>query len=140
MKKIFGIVVCLMFTNLIAKPITDVKGTKELCGKAAMEFGKGNYKESFNLTKPYSVVPSEELDNAAYQTENALKRLSSRFGKPIGSEFLKTEVAGSSVLKHTYIGKFENTAARYMCIFYKAEDKWNLQGVSWDDKLFLLFR
>lgn len=121
------------------EPITNIEGTKQLCQKAADAFGAGNPKESFQILKAHWPLPSEEIDNMAYQTETQLKMLSARFGKSLGSDFVNTKIAGSSFVQHTYIGKFEKHAVRYVCVFYKPENEWVVNVVYWDDQTPALF-
>ena len=85
-------------------------------------------------------MPAAELDNLAYQTRSQLNMVSSRFGKSIGIDYIRTQKAGQSFLKHTYIVKYEKHALRYMCIFYKPNDSWLVNSVVWDDETSSLFK
>lgn len=122
-----------------ADPITNVEGTKQLCQKAAEAFGAGDPKKSMEILKPHWPLPVEEINNLAYQTENQLKMVSSRFGEILGADFVGTKIAGDSFVKHTYIGKFEKHAVRYICVFYKPKQEWVVNSVYWDDQTPALF-
>ncbi|WP_027329269.1 hypothetical protein [Marinimicrobium agarilyticum] len=132
-----GLVVSL---SAWADPITDISGTKELCQKAANAFGAGNPKESYEILKPYWPLPEEEISNLAYQTESQLKTVASRFGNILGSDFIGSQEAGDSFVQHTFIGKFEKHAVRFICVFYRPKSEWIVNAVYWDDSTQKLFQ
>lgn len=138
--KYLNIFLAMMFSaSCLAEPITDVQGTKKLCGSAAEAFGKGDARGSFDILKAHWPLPKQEIENLSYQTETQLKMVASRFGNTIGSDFISTKVAGDSFVQHTYIGKYDKHAVRYICVFYKPKDHWVVNAVYWDDQTPLLF-
>jgi hypothetical protein len=139
LKKYILIVALLATTNAYADSIKDVSGTKDLCTKAAGFFANGDPKKSMETLKPFWPIPSEEVDNIAYQSETQLKMVSSRFGKTLGADFIRTQTAGTSFVQHTFIAKFEKHAVRFICVFYKPRDEWYVNTVTWDDKTSQLF-
>lgn len=139
MKKTVVALSLLLSLSVTAAPIKDINGTKQLCQKAADAFGAGNPKLSMEILKPHWPLPVEELNNLAYETENQLKMVSSRFGSVLGVDFVGTKTAGSTFVEHTYIGKFENHAVRYVCTFYKPKTEWVVNAVYWDDQIHALF-
>ncbi|EON90563.1 hypothetical protein MARLIPOL_18148 [Marinobacter lipolyticus SM19] len=139
MKILIGFLALTFSINAFAGSLLTVEDTKSLCQKAADTFGAGKAKESFNILQPYWPMPSEEINNLAYQTETQLKMVSERFGKILGADFVGTKVAGTSFVKHTYIGKFEKHAVRYVCMFYKPKSEWVVNAVFWDDQTPALF-
>lgn len=139
MKKIAVVLSIFLSISVTAEPIKDIEGTKQLCQKAADAFGAGNAKQSMEILKPHWPLPVEEIDNLAYQTESQLKMVSSRFGEILGADFVGTKVAGTSFVQHTYIGKFEKHAVRYICVFYKPKKEWVVNSVYWDDQTPALF-
>jgi len=138
--KYIAIVLLLTVSQLsFAEELKTVDDTKNKCSKAAIKFGEGNIKESFNLLAPYWPIPKQEINNLIYQTETQLKTVETRFGSILGSDFTRTETAGDSFAKHTYVIKFEKHAIRYICVFYKPKTEWLVNTVKWDDSIELLF-
>ena len=137
--KFIAILSIFLSISATAEPIRDIEGTKQLCQKAADAFGAGNPKQSMEILKPHWPLPVEEINNLAYQTESQLKMASSRFGKILGADFVGTKIAGTSFIQHTYIGKFEKHAVRYVCVFYKPKQEWVVNSVYWDDQTPALF-
>jgi len=72
---------------------------------------------AFSSLKPHWPVSPAELDKLSYKTKIQLGKASKRFGNPIGTDFIKSQKAGDSFLKHTYIVKYERTSIRYICVF-----------------------
>lgn len=140
MKVIVSFLALVFSISAFSKPLTTVADTKSLCQKAADAFGKGNAKKSFDILQPYWPMPAQELANLAYQTETQLKMVAQRFGKVLGADFVGTQIAGTSFVKHTYIGKFEKHAVRYVCMFYKPKNEWVVNAVYWDDQTAALFQ
>lgn len=139
MKKMITAISLALSVNCFAAPITEIDDTKELCQSAVEAFSSGSPKESFNTLRPHWPLPSQEIDALIYQTETQLKMVESRFGKMLGSDYISTKVAGNSFVKHTFIGKFEKHAVRYICVFYKPKDQWFVNAVHWDDQTPALF-
>lgn len=107
MKIIMGLLFLTISLNSTAANLTTSKETKNLCKNSVTLLSKGKISESFNLLKPHWPLPLAELDNLSYQTKTQLGMVSKRFGNSIGTDFIKTQKAGSSFLKHTYILKYE---------------------------------
>lgn len=139
MRYITTVLLSFLALSATADSIKTIEETKVLCQQAADLFGAGKPKQSMEILKPYWPLPVEEIDNLAYQTESQMKMASTRFGSVLGADFVSTKVAGSSFVQHTYIGKFEKHAVRYICLFYKPKDSWVVNAVYWDDQTPLLF-
>jgi kynurenine formamidase len=122
-----------------ASELTEPQETLVLCENSVSLLSHGQVSETFDLLKPYWPLPEAEMDNLSYQTKSQLDMVSKRFGKAIGTDFIRTQKAGNSFLKHTYILKYEKTAIRYICIFYKPKKTWLVNSITWDDKTVLLF-
>lgn len=139
MKRIAILIALTVSQISFAETLKSVEDTKSMCSEAAEKFGEGKIKESFSVLKPYWPIPGQEVDNLIYQTETQLKKVKERFGGIIGSDFAKTETAGDSFAKHTYVIKFDKHAVRYICVFYKPREDWLVNMVTWDDSIQLLF-
>ena len=140
MKTINGILLSIMCFAASANTLTTPKQTQKLCMTAVSHLSTGNVDQSFNTLKAFWPMPAAELDNLAYQTRSQLNMVASRFGKPIGIDYIRTQKAGSSFLKHTYIVKYEKHALRYLCVFYKPKNNWLVNSVVWDDETSSLFK
>lgn len=137
----YGVIIgfLILSFNLNAETLKTTDENKSLCRDAVESFSKNKVEESFNILQPYWPLPKQELDNLSYQTKTQLATVSGRFGNSIGSDFIKTQEAGSSFIQHTYAIKFEKHALRFVCLFYKPKKDWVVNAVHWDDQTSLFF-
>jgi len=119
----------LIATSSFAKGLDTPEQTKELCSQAAAKFGAGKISESFNTLRDYWPLPEAEINNLSYQTTSQLQMVKGRFGNILGSDFVRTKIAGSSFIQHTYVIKFQK----------QPEKQWVINSVKWDDNTTLLF-
>lgn len=122
-----------------AAPLKTTDDTNALCSSAATKLAAGQTEAAFDLLAVHWPLPAEELKGLAYQTKSQLAMVASRYGDPLGPEFVRTTLAGRSFVQHTYIVKYTNHALRLTCNFYKPKDTWIVNGVHWDDQTGKLF-
>jgi hypothetical protein len=58
-----------------------------------------------------------------------------RFGKTIGVEYIGQSSVGSSLVRMTYIQKFEKHAMQWNFFLYQGVDGWSVNTFSFDDKI-----
>ena len=134
------LLVCLLFAvPAFGQSLKTIKATQEKCAEGAKYFAQNKIKESFSVLKEYWPMPEEEINDLIYKTETQLAMVSSRFGKILSSDYIKSETAGDSFTRHTFTIKFEKHAVRYLCVFYKPKDIWLVNSITWDDDIDLLF-
>ena len=99
----------------------------------------GNFAGALAQLRPLSVLPSAELDvlEAQYNTQAA--QLLQRFGPPLGYEFIREEKSGASLLRYTFIVRYEKAPLRWIFIFYRAEKGWVNTDFKFDGNLGALF-
>jgi len=81
----------------------------------------------------------EDMQNIARFTVEELSKRKARYGEPVGVEFIRQNVVGESLTEFVYLEKFERHAIRWMFVFYKPQDEWVFNNLTWDDKIRLLF-
>jgi len=113
--------------------------TLRTCQASADLFSRKQYAEAFDLWAPHWQFPKQELKSLAAKTISIMGQAGSRFGKPVGAEFLYTESKGESLQRHMFLIKHEKHALRFSCLVYKPDDQWFVNSVKWDDKLPLFF-
>ena len=62
--------------------------------------------------QPLTVIPTSEFEAAAGQVKLQAPMYSQRYGPQTGSEFIKEEKVGDSLVRLTYIAKFEHHVMR----------------------------
>jgi len=112
---------------------------RKLADKAMNLFKDEKFAEGYEILKPYWPLPSVEIDNLANQTNTQWPMVRQRFGTSLASEFIREKRAGASFFQYTYLQKFQRHAVRWIFVFYKPEDRWFINAVSFDDGVNQLF-
>ena len=95
---------------------------------------------NFDILKPYWNLSDDDLKKLAEKSHRQLESVSKNFGASLQqSELISTKTAGSSLVQHTYMVKFDSTAIRYVCVFYKPKDTWYVHSINWDNLVSLFF-
>ena len=144
MKKILVILACLFFmvNSLLAaedKFLNTKNDTKKICDRFMQKIVAGKIEAAFAIIEPYFPIPESELSMIIIQTVKQLGMSEQRFGNPIGYEFIKEDEVKETLIKYTYLEKFDKHAVRWIFVFYKPEEKWLVNHFVWDDNIQALF-
>ena len=101
--------------------------------------GKGDLEAGLKLLRPRSTIPEGEFDAMEAQTRLQQPVMTQRFGDKIGTEFLREERVGDSLVRLTYLDKFERRAMRWVFYAYKGRQGWMIDNFRFDDQVLLLF-
>ena len=82
-------------------------------------------------TNPYAASSKE----AIMQLEQNLKTAMENNGKFWGYDLLTTRKAGENLVMLTYLVKHDRDPITFRILFYKPNDKWQLQKFKFDDKM-----
>ena len=133
-KCIAVVIILLMAATANAGELTE-KDTKLLTDQAMWLFHSEKFSEGYEMFLPYWPVAESEVQTLIQQTRDQWPTVTSRFDKSVGFEYIKTQRAGKSLIKHLYIQKFTYHAIRWQFFFYKPKDKWLVNAVMFDDRL-----
>ena len=141
--------VCLVVLMMIAccawagKLHAQALPTKQDCKAKCEEFmklaGVGKVDEALERMEPYWVFPTCEWTQLQLQTTEQMALVEPRFGKTLGYKLVREEMVKDTILRFTYIQKQERHLIRWKFVFYKPNEKWLLNTLSWDDELEVLF-
>lgn len=67
----------------------------------------------------------------------SMDQYGSRFGSPIGIEFIDLKKSGDSLLRIRYLQKCVKGPLTWVFYFYKNNDGWLLDTFKWDDSMFM---
>ena len=101
--------------------------------------GAGNYEAAWKHMKPYAVVPAAEFDAFSAQFASQLPNILQRYGSAVGSEFVREEKAGDSLVRLIYLAKHQKSAMRWFFVFYRGEKGWVLSDFKFDGNVIALF-
>jgi hypothetical protein len=112
---------------------------KELAEKILGRAMVGDIDGIGTIVKPHWAFPEEELEALVAQTAQQRAQLTPRLGKSVGYTLVRREVIAETLLRLTYLERFENTGLRWQFTFYKARDTWKFQRFTWDEDLTKVF-
>lgn len=122
-----------------SQPLQEEAATNALCENAGRQLAQLKSGDAFAALAPYWPISGAELQSLAQETQAQLQLFQGRFGKITGLEWVQSQHRGKSLLRHTYLLKFESHAVRLECLFYKPREHWLVNAVYWDDQLERLF-
>lgn len=144
MKKIVLCVV-LMTTSLAAekvpppKTVGSVAEARKVADQTMNLMRQEKFEEGYATVKPYWPLPVSEIEDLAAEMKKQWPMVEERYGKPLATEFISEKKVGDSFVQFVYLQKFDRHAIRWTFVFYKATDRWMVNGVRWDDGVYELF-
>ncbi len=141
---LFSVLLSLSFFSLTgiahAKELKNQIDTKALADKMVDHFIKKEFTEGMAVAKPHWPLPQIELDNLIKTIEKQWPIVDQRFGQAVGQEMVDKQKIGDSFLRYYYLHKFKNHAIYWKITFYKPDDNWLVNGVSFKDNLDILYK
>ncbi len=104
-----------------------------------VKVGTGDLDGGLTLMQPLTVIPTSEFEAATGQVKLQAPMYSQRYGPQMGSEFIKEEKVGDSLVRLTYIAKFEHHLMRWQFYCYHAKAGWVIDTFRFDDQIQALF-
>lgn len=114
--------------------------TKVISEKIVGHFMKKEFTEGMAIAKPHWPLPQVELDNLIKKIEKQWPIVDKRFGQAINYELAREQKIGDSFIRYYYLHKFKNHAIYWKITFYKSENEWVVNGVSFKDNLDILYQ
>jgi hypothetical protein len=99
----------------------------------------GENAAAFELLAPYWPFGAEEVAGVRRSLEENADTILARYGELIGYELAQRQEIGSSLVRFTYLAKYERHALRWSFDFYRPDDRWLLNSFWWDDSVEDLF-
>lgn len=104
------------------------------------QFLQARFAEAFDRARPYWPLPAAEIDGLIEQVRQQWPVVRRRFGRPMGTEFIREEAIGDSFLRYYYLHKFEHHAIYWRFDFYRPEGGWKINSILFLDTLDDLYR
>ena len=102
-------------------------------------FVKKEFQEGLDLAKPFYPSPAVELDSFANDINREWPSIDQRYGKILGSEYIRYEKIGNSFIRHIYLQKFEKHAMAWEIKFYRSGKNWTFNGADYTSNIDFLF-
>lgn len=136
-------IVC--YTVFSVKAQTAKPAAKPIAAKVASAPGAATYLETF--FKKYKTSSDSAIDylfstNKLFNNQSQitllklkLDSLGAAIGKYEGRELISQKSAGTSLVIYSYLVKHENQPVRFIFMFYKPRDQWELYRFNYDDAM-----
>ena len=122
-----------------AARLKDPAAARQLTDQIMSKIAAGEFEAGLRLAQPYVIIPDSEFETMVGQGKLQTPMMVQRFGKSIGSEFIREDRAGENVFRIVQINRFEKHATRWTFIFYRTPTGWCINTFYFDDKIQALF-
>jgi hypothetical protein len=137
----FAALLLMLSLSLSAqRQLASPEAVRNLADRVMQQVAKDDIEGGLSTLKPYWLMGSGEFDAIGEKAKLQLPFIRQRFGKAIGSEFVKDEKVGTSLRQLVYLQRFEKHAVRWVFIFYRGEENWLLNSFWFDDNSLALFK
>ena len=126
--------------SVYAEGLKSESETKAMSDKIMQHFIKEEFKTGLDIAKKYWPLPEVEIEGLAITIQTQWGTVRNRFGYPSGTEFIMQQKVGKSFIGYFYLHKFENHAIYWRFTFYKPNDVWKINGITYKDDLEILFK
>jgi len=140
MRILLAVCLCFFINTVFADNLSQKDETKALADSMMEHFIKKEFAKGMAAAKPHWPLPEIELDNLIQKIKLQWPIIDKRFGNAVGFELVDTQVIGDSFVRYYYLHKFNNHAIYWKITFYKPENNWKVNGVSFRDKLDILYK
>jgi len=113
----------------------SVRATKQFSQDVITKIEQGAIAEVLQALKAHWPLAPKEVEDLLSPIAKQRETIATRYGRPLGIEFIKTQTVGHSLVRHFFIEKFEHHALRWQLDFYKPNKVWVVNGIYWDDKI-----
>lgn len=97
-------------------------------------FMDGEFDQAFALFRtPASALAGSEVDNLESATTRQLSAITDSYGEPVDSMLALREGAAGTLLRRTYVLRYEFLPLRARFVYYNNGDVWRLTYFGWDD-------
>ena len=122
-----------------AEGLQSPKEARAFTDQVMAKVASGQLDSAIAEMKRYPLVPEAEIDASVGQFRLQLPAIAQRFGSIIGSEFVREDRVGESLLRITYLQRFERHTMKWLFYFYRGSNGWVLNTFRFDDNIVSLF-
>ncbi|MCG8565684.1 MAG: hypothetical protein MI747_11455 [Desulfobacterales bacterium] len=133
MKKIVLIIcLCLIPVSGWGQGFERVSDIRAFCDEFMDQIVRADFQAAFDSTKSFWPVPEVEVDGIVNQVKQQWPLMENRFGSSLGAEWIRGKRIGASFLRYYFLHKFEKHAIQWQMDFYKPQDYWIINGITFE--------
>jgi len=137
MLRAFIVCSCLFLFSrpTLAADLSDASEVRKVADSAMQLVRSNDIPAALNSFKPFWSLPPAEIDVGVSKIVDQRKAIATRYGKPVGVQFLDQKSVGDTVIRLQYLEKFENHFIRWQFYFYKPTSRWQFNSFNMDDQI-----
>ena len=130
---------CLWAPSALGQTLDSLDDVRALTQRSMDHVLAGTVDDVFIELLPHWPLPKNELSMLRMQTLTRRNLVGERFGDSIGIVRVNERIIADSIVRITFIEKFERHVVRWVFAYYKPEDQWLVNFIVWDDDIDALF-
>jgi hypothetical protein len=115
-----------------AQGLATTGDARKLADDIMAGIGAGNLDAALTLARPQLLLPPAEADAMVAQVNSQMRSVGDRYGAARGFDFVRQETAGESLVRLTYVARYERAPIRWRFVFYKGDKAWGLTDFGLD--------
>ncbi len=134
-KKLLFASVLLCFLSVAHANKVDIRTTEQAVAfgnQLMMDISRGKIQQAWRNVKANSTIPPDRVDAFATDYDKHLNQTIQFLGQPLGVEMVATEAFGRSIMRITYLVKYNLSGVAWYMYFYKMNDQWVLSEFNFD--------
>lgn len=123
-----------------AAPIATPEAARDFANDVILDIGQSRLNDAWLKMKANTSIPPGRIDAFANSYATAVQQTLKYYGPSIGMELVSAEISGESVLRLTYLIKYEVTGVSWFMTFYKGREHWVLTDFNYDINMNSIFQ
>jgi hypothetical protein len=130
--RILVAILLALASHAYAQVLATTGDARKLADDVMAGIAAGNLDAAITQLRPQFLLPAAEADAMVAQVNSQFRSVGDRYGAPRGFDFIRQESAGESLIRLTYIARYERAPIRWRFVFYKGDKAWGLTDFGLD--------
>jgi len=139
MKLVLSILLVICSCQVFGEELKTKQQLIDLSDKFMSIIDDGDIEKALEFVTPYWPIPKHEIDGMAYKMNSQMPKIKERFGDSIETIHIKNMIISDSFYKRIYLQKFTNHALVWYISFYRPDDNWRINTLTFDDRIDRLY-
>ena len=113
-------------------PLTSPEEVLSYANEVVMNISRARFSEAWRRMRTNSAIPGSQLDAFIRSYDSHYVRTIQHFGPSVGVELISQQMTGSSMMKISYLVKYEVTGVAWFMYFYRLDNQWLLTEFNYD--------
>ncbi|MFA5631006.1 MAG: hypothetical protein WC997_05810 [Porticoccaceae bacterium] len=115
-----------------AQELRTPEDALEFSNRIIMDISRVRFDEAWRKMRENASIPADRIEAFAREYDSHFVRTIQHFGPSVGVELISRDMAGKSMLRVTYLVKYEVTGVAWFMYFYRLNDRWMLSEFNYD--------